>query len=206
MSNSIVKSQADLARKLTGGLTSGSLADIVKAQQIEEETFILLDYSSSMDENCSGSWDSDGDRKIDALRRVANDLKSEVNCRHIGFGGYPSMDHNAVRFLDHEPIPEPEGGTPLAFAIRFAKGNGGKHLVVVSDGAPDNEHDAMTAAKEFGGPIDVFYVGPRNASGERFLKELANATKGSCSVTSLKNTKEITAGIRGLLSAGPSKP
>lgn len=198
MADELVKKEGGIRKKLEGTLQAGSLGQLVKERQVERETFLLLDYSSSMADSVSPYGLT---RKIDALRQVAHDLRDDVSCPQVGFGGYAQS--GGIRFLA-ESIPEPSGGTPLAEGIFFCKQQGAKHLIVVSDGAPNDREAALQAARDFDGPIDVFYVGPEGDAGAEFMKRLAEATKGRVQVTTLKETKFLTSAIRGLLAGATS--
>jgi hypothetical protein len=202
MSDELMSLNDRLTRKLGGSLEKGGLDALVDARKKEQESFLLLDYSSSMDETTGGHA---GRRKIDALRDIAKELKDEMpNCPQVGFGGYvgvnpfgsASMDN--IRFIDE--VPEPDGGTPLGEGIRFCRENGAKHIVLVSDGAPNDQQLAMQEAALFKGPIDVFYVGPdHDRDGQAFMRRLAESTKGSISVTTLRDPKQLAAKVMGLL-------
>lgn len=157
-----------------------------------DRSFLLLDYSGSMEERTDGRHlDSPQPRKIDALREVVHDLRSrnDVRFRTIIFGA-------DVRECDAE-IPEPAGGTPLAEAIEMATALGATHIAVASDGIPDSPESAMNAAKRNPGlKIDVFYVGPENSHGKLFLAELAKASGGAFGVSDLgKQAGELTEGL-----------
>lgn len=72
------------------------------------------------------------------------------------------------------------GGTDLAGALRFARAADleGIRFIVVSDGEPDSERDALAEAEKFRGNIDTVYVGPENGGGREFLRRLAMACHG----------------------------
>ena len=190
MADELVR-RSDLARqKVEGTLQAGSLAQLVKERQQEQQTFLLLDVSGSM---AHPTADESQTRKIDALRRLVRDLQEQgVRCPLVAF----SDDCRRVT-----EVPEPGGGTNLAGAIRYGAAAHALHLIVISDGAPDSEQRALTAAQAFGQPIDVFYVGPPGTRGERFLAELAAASGGRAQTVSLSQTKQLASAIRGLLTA-----
>jgi len=165
-----------------------SLQDLVQAQT--RRSLLLLD--------CSGSMSAllrTGQRRIDALRDVAHELRQTHPVPLVIFCG---RDH---AYLD-EVIPEPNGLTPLAHAIHFARVNHANHCVVITDGCPDSEHKALDAARQFGHPIDVFYVGDGNDRGAAFAQQLAAATGGQANVADLAQVKQLTGKIAGLLGDG----
>jgi Mg-chelatase subunit ChlD len=89
--------------------------------------------------------------------------------------------------------------TDLAKALNFAKMADvpDMRFIVISDGEPDAEDDALEAARKFTQRIDTIYVGPDGGSGQAFLKQLAAASGGK-NVTSAK-VKELAADIKNLL-------
>ncbi len=194
---SLIRTNTLTAREqLSQSLTTGSLASLVAAKKSQRETFLLIDCSYSMNQSASGFG---GQSKMDRLRvSVDNLVKEGINPRMVGFG--LTVDRSTeVGFI--ERVPSARGNTPLAPAIRFAKHYGAGHLIVVSDGEPDSGDDALMAASEFAGPIDVFYVGPAGGRGEMFLQQLAKASGGKCQSVSLGQPQQLTAGLKGLLGA-----
>lgn len=193
----LVRKDDQLAKKLSSSLESGSLKALVQERKAEKETHLLLDYSSSMD---GGVFYGSQTRKIDALRKIADDLRADTTCPQVGFGGSAYDGSNNIRFI--ERVPEPAGGTPLAEGIDFCAQHGAKRIVVVSDGEPDDPQAALASAKAFGGVVDIVYVGPEGGPGAVFMKKLAEATKGRVQVTTLRDTKQLTGQLRGLLGTG----
>jgi Mg-chelatase subunit ChlD len=78
------------------------------------------------------------------------------------------------------------GGTGLAAALRFvAVADGTVRFVVISDGQPDCEEEALRVAKSLTSPLDCVYVGPESErSGADFLRRLAQAHGGRYAVAS----------------------
>lgn len=183
--------KSDLARtRVEGTLQAGSLAQLVKERQQELSTFLLLDVSGSMDHLVERNSQT---RRIEALRRLVRDLQEQgVRCPLYAFSD---------RCRRVEVIPEPEGGTELHSAITTCDTAGAQHLILISDGAPNSEPKALAAARAFGKPIDVFFVGTPGERGEAFLHELAAASGGKAQTVSLSQTKQLTSAIRGLLTS-----
>jgi len=182
---------ADLVRqKLTDTLQASSLKQLVEERRRERETFVLLDCSVSM---CDPIGLGNPTRCIDSLRQIAAELRETIHCPQVGFGILGN-----VGFID--VVPEPTGSTPLAEAIEFCRRHHAKHLIVVSDGLPNNPAEALQEARAFPGPIDVFYVGS-DEQGSRFLQELAHATRGQYQKTTLAAPKQLATSIRGLLAS-----
>lgn len=175
-----------------------SLDELVAAKT--KRSLLLVDCSGSMDQRVNehttseGRWG--GERKIDKLRKVVDTLRQTHPVPVAAFG----IGHSGVELV--ESIPEPQGMTPLHKAIHFGRVQEANHLVVVTDGEPDSESMALEAAQQFGGPIDVFFIGDEGSRGAAFCARLAKLTGGSCGVTDLTGEpKKLAAGIAGLLGA-----
>lgn len=176
----------DLVRtKLQASLQTKSLSDLVQERSYQAGTILVLDCSGSMDS--AVEWGS-RTRRIAALREVVGALGSD-RPRMVAFP--------PPRFVEYPP--EPDGQTPLDEAITFCATSRATHLIVVSDGQPDNRQRALAAALAFGGPIDVVYVGPEGESGADFLRQLAASTRGQYHGQTLTAPKQLTQTIRLLL-------
>lgn len=173
--------------KLTRTLGKSSLMDLAKSAR---RSLLLVDTSGSM-----SNFIASGGTRIDALRKTVTELKSTHSVPVASFSG------RGVRMIEGE-IPNPAGHTPLTEAIDFGKYQGATHLVVVTDGEPDNQHSALDSARSFGGVIDVFFIGDPNDFGAAFAKRLAESTGGNVNVTDLGAPKQLAAGIAGLLGDG----
>lgn len=158
--------------------------------------FLLCDVSGSMD---SGVGGEEPRRKIDALRDLVASLRIEhgIEFKQITFGGEVEL---------REDIPEPNGSTPMAKALDMAREYGAKRVVIVSDGAPDNEDDARKSAIDLACQIDVYYVGPPGERGEKFLAELAALAGGRFATRDLgAGAKMLTQEVeRSLLALPPA--
>lgn len=176
-------------KQLEESLQSGSLKSLAR----EYETLMLLiDTSGSMDIADVGSMRR---RRIDALRDVVKNIRSEGSIPMIAFGGPYDCE---VRFVD--VVPEPDGGTPLHSAIKMAKQYGATRVVIISDGQPDLPGQCTEEAKTFGGQLDVVYVGPKEDGGSSlFLEELAKVTGGKRIVGDLSDVNKLTSHVIALL-------
>jgi len=186
--NQSLQRTASALDKLNKSAGKSSLDDLVKGKT--RRSLLLVDCSGSM-----ADWIRAGGTKIDALRKVVDDLRRERALPVASFSG------RGVQLIS-DSIPGPRGGTPLHSAIDFASRQGANHLVVVTDGLPDSEGAAFEAADRFGGPIDVFYIGDGDDHGARFAAELARRTGGSCGLTDLGKPKELAGKIVALLGDG----
>lgn len=177
----------DLIRRMEESLQAKSLTDLVNQ---DDNVMLLIDTSSSMDTKLRGT----SKRYIDALREAVTTIKGAGHVPMIAFGGpYDAQ----VRFVD--AVPEPDGGTPLHVAIPFAKEYGATRVVVISDGAPDLPEQCMIEAQNFGGQIDVVYVGDAGDMGSVFLDKLAQITGGKRFEGSLSDPKQLAGTVIGLL-------
>jgi Mg-chelatase subunit ChlD len=154
-------------------------------------SILLVDVSFSMTDRLRA-----GGRKIDALRKVVTTLRETHPVPVAAFGVNDS--YTGVALIDE--VPEPQGSTPMDNAIDFGREQGANHLVIVTDGQPNDEHSTMRAAKAFGNPIDVFYVG--DGSGREFAKRLATMTGGEFQNADLGAIKALASGIRLMLGDG----
>jgi Mg-chelatase subunit ChlD len=88
------------------------------------------------------------------------------------------------------------GSTRLDKALTFAKVADvtGIRFIVISDGEPDDEGDALRVARTYKNRIDTIFVGPEGGHGQNFLKKLAKASGGqgvtAAQVKELSNTVE----------------
>jgi hypothetical protein len=176
--------------QLTKSAGRSSLDDLVKART--RRSLLLVDVSDSM-----SSPIRTGGRRIDALRKVVADIRTTHPVPVAAFG---LTGGAAVDVVDS--IPEPQGSTPLDLAIEFGAAQGATHLVIVTDGEPNSEEAAFSAARAFGGQIDVFYVGDGEDRASRFCRELAAMTGGASDIADLGDVKKLSGGIAGLLGDG----
>src|SRR5262245_12590486 len=178
--------------KLKKSAAKDDLDDFLRGAR---RSLLLIDTSSSI-----GDRIRSGERRIDALRKVVRMVKAEKNVPTAAFGRFYSSDGSFQLVRVVEDVPEPEGMTPLAEAIDFGRREGATHLVVVTDGEPDNEQRALAAAQAFANPIDVFFVGDAPSAGERFAQRLAQLTGGTFGNADLgTQQKQLTTKIAGLL-------
>lgn len=138
---------------------------------------LLVDVSGSMLEDCEP-----GKMKITAVKQICRDFPG---VRQFSF----SME------CKEEPPDRALGSTNLAGAFIFIKEKGITHCVLITDGYPDSETDAMIQAK--GLTIDIIYVGPPPAP--QFLARLAQATGGQYGSGNLTQTKAIEQKLQLLL-------
>ena len=154
-------------------------------------SLLLVDCSGSM-----GNYIATGGRRIDALRTVVASLRETHPVPVAAFGA------NGPWTVVVDDIPEPDGSTPLAGAIDFGREQGATHLVIVTDGCPDDAGRAYEAARRFGNPIDTFFIGNRGEHGASFCAELARMTGGTAHLNDLGKPKELASQIRLMIGDG----
>lgn len=208
MTDLVPTARQELEKKLGSSLAArGSLRELVKKQTIGKAC-LMLDVSFSMADGIAT-----GERAIDALRKIVADVRAKVTVPTAAFGLRAATDvrdgrvvkGEEVAMLEGDEVPEPQGGTPLAEAIAFARERGFKHLIVISDGAPNSPSDALEEAKKFGGKIDAIFVGDDGDAGAEFMAELAALTGGTGQLGDLAQLQLMSSTIRGLLGSGQAQ-
>lgn len=157
-----IKPKLDLSKRIGLNFEKMNLND---PDTIKKRVF-LLDVSGSMGDSV------DGKKKILHLRNV---MEKYPNARMMCFSSNISMIHDAWS------IPDPQDTTNLAKALRHVlleKGSPPERLVLVSDGEPDSEIDALEVAKQLKVPIDIIFIGHKGSRGDLFMEKLARHTGG----------------------------
>lgn len=160
-----------LQTKLGGGVT------------YSPDSALLLDTSGSMADYIGANQ-----TKWDELKKLAQQF---TDIRRFAFSS------NCTELGPAEIIPYAAGGTSMGLAFDTVKIKGIKHLVMITDGCPDNPQGALQSAQ--GLKIDVFYVGPDPAPD--FLKELARVTGGAYGKATLQARAALEAQVRKMLPA-----
>lgn len=145
---------------------------------------LLLDVSGSMSESIEP-----GRSKYEALQEVAAQFPGE---RKFAFASH------CQEIQANMSLPMPGGGTDMAAAFRVLKTRNVKHAAIVTDGIPDDAAAALREAK--GLRLDIFYVGPYPSP--KFLQDLSLASDGQFRAADLRETKQLTQAIKGLLKGG----
>lgn len=200
-----------LMRVAQKSLAVKSLRDLVRARS-SENGVLLIDTSISM-----GAFMRNGKSRIEGLREVVAGLQAKRPTPMIAFGSAPvplAESAEAREMQDRESVlsrrfgtvgvvtevPDAKGGgTPLTEGIDHARELGYGRAVVISDGGPNDRSSAMEAARNFGGQIDVIFVGDPEDGGSIFLEELAKVTGGTRFEGDLSDVKELTGAVIGLL-------
>jgi hypothetical protein len=199
-----MKMSNELMRTMNKSLEVKSLKDLVRART-SENPVLLVDTSMSM-----GATLHNGKTRIQGLREVVAGLMAKRPTTMIAFGYAPTSNVEQEQSHPLDPVfgkvgfvtevPDAKGGgTPLAEGIAFARQNGFARAVIISDGMPNDRAAAMEEARQFGGQIDVIFVGNPGEPGSLFLDGLASATGGRRFEGDLADVKELTGAVIGLL-------
>ena len=156
----------------------GSISAVAQAQNqsiaetfINADVIIIVDTSGSMDQGDS----RDGRTRYDVACEELKNLQAQLP----GKLALLSFSDNVIFCPSGIPFQFSQM-TNLAKALKFAKvaDMAGMRFIVISDGEPDSEEEALKVSKTFKARIDTIYVGPRGGDGEAFLNRLAKASGG----------------------------
>jgi Mg-chelatase subunit ChlD len=161
-------------------------------------TVIIVDVSGSMDRPVTPDK-----RRIDVLRDVlARVLPAASGTRIIAFSA------GVLPLEPGEPIPEPAGSTALHLALEHARRARPQHVIVISDGAPDDKQAAINAARALQCRIDAYFCGGEDdRAGLAFMRVLALCSRGGvgrAALADLRRPGTLASGLR-LLLAGPTR-
>lgn len=154
------------------------------------ESIVLADVSSSMNEMAGN------ESKIEILKKALSDAKIDWTTQKlIAFSSFPQPVGQPC------DLPMPNGGTALHKAIEYIYDYKPKRTLVISDGQPDSEQLALSAADLLTGKIDILYVGPDNDhQALAFMYKLAARTGGTIMTNDImKEKKQLTSKIKALL-------
>jgi hypothetical protein len=188
---------------MSNQLVKGSLSDIAnKSGKPLAETFlsvdalVLVDTSGSMNVNDCPVYP--GRKRYD----VACEQLTQLQNNQPGKLGVISWASSAMFCPGGIPIFL-SGGTDLAHVLKFIQpaDNTSIKLILISDGEPDNESDALRIAGQFKSKIDTIYCGPESGSGRDFLRRLAAATGGVSVSQSVKDIANLQNTVTKLLIA-----
>lgn len=162
---------------------------------------LLLDVSGSMGERiASGELDEYGfnmpavndPRRVDQMFKV---VRETPECQGLTMFTF-STDCRILEALPPagEYFPT-RTSTDLAEAFRTVKSHGFYNAILVTDGCPDSESAALTAAQ--GMKLGIIYIG--NPPTPNFLERLAAATEGTFQLADMRNTEQLQIAIQAAL-------
>lgn len=139
---------------------------------VSADAVIIVDVSGSMAATDSRGGKSRYTVALEELARLQRDMPGRLAI--IAFSdGTEFVPGGAPRMIG--------GGTDLAGALRFAKVADvtGMRFVLISDGFPDDEREALQVAKMYRAKVDTIFAGPiEDEEGKRFLQRLAQVSGG----------------------------
>lgn len=138
------------------------------------DTVILFDRSDSMSQK-------DAPGGVTRFEMACSELaKLQASCP----GRIAIVQFNDDVGLMPGGVPDaPASGTDLARALSYLRNNQmdmpGMRVIVISDGEPNHEEDALRVATQFQNRIDVVYCGPESMpAGREFLRRLSAMSGG----------------------------
>lgn len=145
------------------------------------DAIILVDISGSMETHDARGGESRYTIACAELAKLQATLPGKLAL--IAFASHPVFTPSGIP-------PAPTGTTDLAGALRFAKvaDTGDMRFIVISDGEPNSEQDALAVAAQYKGRIDTVYVGPEGGEGQAFLQRLAKRQAGQSVTAAHANT------------------
>lgn len=158
-------------------------------------TVVLADVSGSME---SPAWG--GRTKHALLREAIGEVMQRNRHELIAFSS------GAELLLGAQYLPRPGGNTALHLGLQAARQRDPGRILLISDGEPDNEAASLAAVSDFGGVIDVLYIGPdANRAAIIFLQKLAKHGHGQYQSSDIARPGQpaLTQTIRTLLLEGP---
>ena len=160
-------------------IVTGSLSDVAQRnRQSLAQTFIGAECVCIVD--TSGSMQTRDSKGGESRYNVACEELAALQEAMPGRIAVLSFSTETMFCPDGKPFFQC-GSTYLAAALQFARiaDVPGIRFIVISDGEPDNERDALHEARTFQSKIDVIYVGPESSpAGREFLAKLAAASGG----------------------------
>ena len=159
-------------------VVAGSLSDVAMRDNVSvaesflsADVIVLVDVSGSM-----GACDARGGQQrysaaCAELAKLQRTLPGKIAV--VAFSSAPQFVPGGVPFFIG-------GGTDLAAALRFVQpADGCVDYIVISDGVPDDEAEALSVASRFTSKISTCYIGPEyDTSAMEFLRHLATASRG----------------------------
>lgn len=163
------------------------MSAIVAMPKESASVVVLADVSGSM----RGT-------KIRRLKDELNRLWPEVKARLMAFSD------QADWLAGPDALPEPCGGTDLAWALDKAAEVWPSEVVVISDGLPMNEEAALAAAERVPGVISVCFIGDdEDHRGAAFMRRLAAVGGGTMVHKDLAKGMSIGTELRSMLALAP---
>src|ERR1700734_894812 len=144
------------AKDATASLTLAQKLELIKQRVMRPA--LLLDTSGSMSSELEP-----GCSKIQALCGIVGAMK----LYGVDVYEFNSLTRKVnIGLID---LLRATGGTNMAFAFQVCKQDGHNKAVIITDGQPDSQSQALEASKDM--QLEIIYVGPGNRP--KFLDKLA---------------------------------
>ena len=150
--------------KKTKSLTLAERMNILK---VNRDTCLLLDISISM--GAFATLDVGNKSRYDLMLEtiekfpIIRKFVFSNNCHEVPAGA---------------EIPKPNGSTALDKGFNTVNEKGLKHIILLTDGGPNDTHAAIAAAKQIKDlKLNIIYIGPKPIP--QFLIDLAHAVGGT---------------------------
>lgn len=159
-------------------IVKGSLSNIARKNNqplaesfLNADVIVLLDDSGSMSVNDAPNGLTRREAADNELKKLQANYPGKIAL--IAFADYPL-------FCPNGSVMPCGGSTDMVAALKFIKvaDDCGLKLVLVSDGAPNDEDETLRIAATFTSKIDAIYIGRENGSGQHFLDRLMAVTGG----------------------------
>ncbi len=125
-----------------------------------------------------------GERKIDILRKS---LDWKLGEREIAI----AFSSSCQMLKSLAAIPEPQGSTAMHLALQKSQLYNPRHALIISDGIPDDQIAAISAAEQLSGVISTLYIGlDSNKEAIAFMKKLARLGCGSANVCDISKPSD----------------
>jgi hypothetical protein len=163
----------------------GSLAvtrSAIPKQSRRPCSVLLLDTSGSMGEGSPK-------RRIDLLWAAVQAIRTPQSTWRT------AVFNHQCRWASLEQVPFPQGTTDLTSALGMIKGAYPTVVTLVTDGEPDDDESALSAAVALECPVNILYVGdPEATHAIDFCRLVCERTKGTFAteVLTLQNVQMIT--------------
>ena len=175
---------AIVQRAKSGPRETGATATAAARRARGDVRVVLADVSSSM-ANMAGARS-----QYEILRDALAALPGSVG--RIAF-------HSLAGWVPPgAPLPPPQGSTALHIALALCGPADPTHILVVSDGHPDDPRAALAEADRLTAQIDVVFCGPDgDREGLAFMRRLARAG-GRVHVRTFREPQRLASAIRTL--------
>lgn len=146
-------------------------------------TCLLLDVSGSMDTYISPDEGLDI-RRVDQMFKVVRETPECDGLKAFAFSTHCWPLETLPKENDHF---QTHSSTDMATAFTTVKAGGFYSAIIVTDGEPDNEALALSAAA--GMKLGIIYIG--NPPVPHFLEQLAKATDGTFALADMRSDDQL---------------